>query len=92
MPPQETSGIGFVAHAAQQRLPFCIGETITVPVGSRVFTAVIEETDIVVFVLNRLDDIFYKFVKIAQANFECLRELRNPYRANVYRQTMWRFP
>ena len=50
-----TGLVGDVAHLAQQRLPLLVGQAAAIPVGAGVFAAVVEEADVVVLVLDRLD-------------------------------------
>ena len=47
--------IGEILHPAQQRLPFLPRQPAIVEIGARPFAAMIEETDIVVSLLDRLD-------------------------------------
>ena len=52
---QMPGGIGEVLHPAQQRLPFMPRQPAIFEIGARPFAAMIEEADIVVGLLDRLD-------------------------------------
>jgi hypothetical protein len=47
--------VGAAAHLAQQLFPLGVGLAVILPVGARVLAAMVEETDVVVLVLERLD-------------------------------------
>ena len=48
--------VGALARLGQQRLPLLARQAVVVPVGARVFAAVVEEADVVVLrLLQRLD-------------------------------------
>jgi hypothetical protein len=46
--------------------PLCVRQTIPVPVGTGVFAAVIEESNVVVLVLYRLDYVFDELIKFVK--------------------------
>ena len=54
---QKSGGIGFASHAAEQRFPLGIRETIAIPVGASVLASVVEKADVVVLGLDRNDHI-----------------------------------
>jgi hypothetical protein len=55
--------VGNAAHLRKQSPPVSTREAVIVPIGPRMFAAVVEETDIVVAVLNRLDLAFDEIVE-----------------------------
>jgi hypothetical protein len=65
--PQVTGGVGEIFGLAQQRFPFVPRQAAIVEIGARPFAAVIEEADVVVGLLQRLDlahDEAIEFVEI----------------------------
>ena len=59
--------VGEIFHAPQQRFPFMPRQPAIVEIGARPFAAVIEEADVVVGLLDRLDlarDEAVEFVEI----------------------------
>ena len=48
-------GVGPAAGLAQQRLPLLVRQAAALPVGAGVLAAVVEEADVVVLLLERLD-------------------------------------
>ena len=62
----EAGLVGRDAHPTQQRLPLGVRETVAVPVGACVLAAVIEEADVVVFGLDRLDDVGDELVEVIE--------------------------
>ena len=70
-----TGAAGFVgacARFAEQRFPLAARQPVVVPVGARVLAAVVEEADIVVLLLERLDLPVDEGVELAQVG----RDLR----------------
>src|ERR1700704_3161339 len=64
---QMAGGVGEVFYLAQQCLPFMPRQAAIVEIGARPFAAVIEETDVVVGLFQRLDlarDEAVEFIKI----------------------------
>ena len=64
---QMAGGVGEVLGLAQQRFPFVPRQAAIVEIGARPFAAVIEEADVVVGLLQRLDlahDEAVEFVEI----------------------------
>ena len=53
--PVEAGGIGAAPGLGHQQLPLVVGQPAAVPVGPGVFPAVVEEADVVVFLLEWLD-------------------------------------
>lgn len=51
----EASGVGEVAGLREEGFPVCVREAACVPVGAGVLAAVVEEADVVVFVLEGED-------------------------------------
>ena len=49
------AAVGEILHLAQQRFPFMPRQAAIVEIGARPFAAVIEEADVVVRLLDRLD-------------------------------------
>src|SRR3982074_562981 len=47
--------IGEIFHSSQQRFPFMPRQPAIVEIGARPFAAMIEETDVVIGIFNRLD-------------------------------------
>jgi len=52
---QMSGFVGEILHPAQQRFPFGARQPAMLEIGARPFAAVIEETDIVIGLFNRLD-------------------------------------
>ena len=64
---QMPGGVGEILHLAQQRFPFMPRQAAIVEIGARPFAAMIEEADVVVGLLDRLDlarDEAIEFVEI----------------------------
>ena len=64
---QMAGGVGEIFRLAQQRFPFMPRQPAIVEIGARPFAAVVEEADIVVGLLERLDlarDELVEFVEI----------------------------
>ncbi|SKY38449.1 Uncharacterised protein [Mycobacteroides abscessus subsp. abscessus] len=54
------------ACLAEQRLPFSVGQTATLPIGSRIFSPVVEESDVVIGLLERHDLTVDESVELCQ--------------------------
>ncbi len=59
-------GVGPPARLAQQRLPLRVGQAAAVPVGARILPTVIEETDVVVLLLERPNLTLDELVELIQ--------------------------
>ena len=55
--------VGELARLREQRLPILRRQAAAVPVGARVFAAMVEEADVVVGIFERLDDALDEFVE-----------------------------
>ena len=64
--------VGAPARLAQQRLPLLVRQAAAVPVGAGVLAAVVEEADVVVLLLERLDLTLDELVELD----EVLRQIR----------------
>src|SRR5712691_13458224 len=60
---------------AQQRLPLRIGQAATLPVGTRVLAAMVEESDVVVLLLQRADLPLDELVQLAEVVGQVRRDL-----------------
>ena len=58
--------VGPAAGLLKQRFPLVVGQAAALPVSPRVFAPVVEEADIVVFVLERLDFTLNEIIKYAE--------------------------
>ena len=63
-------GVGPPAGLAEQRLPLLVGQPAAVPVGAGVLPAVVEEADVVVLLLERLDLAFDELVELGEVGDE----------------------
>src|SRR6185437_2581607 len=52
---QMAGGVGEVFHFSQQRFPFMPRQAAVFEIGARPFAAMVEETDVVIGLLDRLD-------------------------------------
>ena len=66
VPAQEPRLVGLLAHPHQQRFPLGVGQSVALPVGARVLPAVVEEADVVVFLLDGLDDVVDERVQVVE--------------------------
>ena len=64
--------VGPTPGLGQEGLPLAVGETVTVPVGTRVLTAVIEEPNVVVLFFEWLDFAIYELVQLDEIGGEIL--------------------
>ena len=69
-------GIGDLSHFDQQRFPFLGRQTLVFPVGPRILAPVVEEADIVVALLDRLDLGLDEGVQHVQIVFNLLRNFK----------------
>ena len=67
---QKAGGIGFASHAAEQRFPLGIRETIAIPVSASVLASVVEEADVVVLGLDRNDHIVDERVALIEQRLD----------------------
>ena len=67
--------VGAPLRLAQQRLPLLARQAVAVPVGARVFAAVVEEADVVVLLLERLDLRLDEAVEFVQVGGESWRKV-----------------
>ena len=58
--------VGAAACLAQQRLPLLVGQAAAIPVGAGVLAAMVEEADVVVLLLERLDLPLDEVVELAE--------------------------
>lgn len=64
--PKVARRVGTPAGLAEQRLPFSVGQTATLPIGSRIFSPVVEESDVVIGLLERHDLTVDESVELCQ--------------------------
>src|SRR5205823_14166430 len=67
-------GVGPAAHLGQQRLPLLAREAAAVPVGPGVLPAVVEEADVVVLFLARLDLLGDEVVELGEVGDDVGRQ------------------
>ena len=67
--------VGGAPRLAQQRLPLFVRQSAAIPVGARRLAPVIEETDVVVPVLERLDLALDEAVELDQIVGDVLRDI-----------------
>ena len=67
--------VGPASCFSEQLFPLFIGEAAAIPVGARVLATMIEETDVVVFLLERLDLAFDELVQLDEVGGEILWNL-----------------
>ena len=68
--------VGEILHPAQQRLPFVPRQPALVEIGARPFAAMIEEADIVIGVLDRLDLARDELIEFAEIGDEVVRQCK----------------
>src|SRR5262249_29684451 len=68
-------GVGPTSRLTQQRLPLVVGEPAAVPVGAGVLATVVEEADVVVLLLERLDLPLDEVVELVEVVGEILGQL-----------------
>ena len=74
--PQEPSLVGPPAHFAQQRFPLVPRQPVAIPIRPRMLAPVIEEADVVVLVLERLDLAFDESVQLGEQLFDLRRNAK----------------
>jgi hypothetical protein len=68
--------IRHTTHLTQQRPPDLIGQSLAIPISPRILTAMIEEADIVVTRLNRLDFSFNEGIEFMQVGYNISRDFK----------------
>ncbi len=69
-------GIGAALGFQQQLFPLFVGQSVALPVGARVFAAVIEETVVVILHLQRQDLCLDKIIQFLQVRCQVLRDIK----------------
>ena len=72
---QMAGGVGEILGLAQQRFPFMPRQAAIVEIGARPFAAVIEEADVVVGLLQRLDLALDEAVEFVEIGCEVGRQV-----------------
>src|SRR5262249_41194064 len=67
--------VGDPARLEEQRLPLLVRQPAALPVGARVFAPVVEETDVVVLVLERLDLALDELVELDEIRGDVARDV-----------------
>jgi hypothetical protein len=72
---QMTGFVGDRARFGEQCLPVLARQTVVVPVGARMFAAMIEEPDVIVAVLDRHDLLFDELIEFVEIVLQFFRNL-----------------
>ena len=62
-------------HLGEQLLPLVVRQAATIPIGASVLPAVVEEPDVVVLLLDRLDDRLDEVIELHEVGGELGRQV-----------------
>jgi hypothetical protein len=90
---QMAGGVGQIFDLSQQRFPFVPRQAALIEIGARPFAAMVEETDVVVDLFQRLDlarDEAIEFIEIATNACSCLASSYSAFSEMSPNSLAWR--